>query len=142
MSDDWKTPEIRAAEAMLEERMRQFEEALDKADRLSASLPEVKLTEEKIDEIEQLIRAGKAPAELVALQERIDAGEFTWNDVADGTALRDESVQAAFGASVANMQKAKELLDEGHDVATVVNSDPNRASDDSYDDEPPDTFLR
>ncbi|GAA2818645.1 hypothetical protein [Saccharopolyspora taberi] len=142
MSEDWKTQAVRDAEAALEEKMRKVEEALDKADRLSASLPEVKLTEDKIREIEELIRAGKAPAELTELQARIDAGEFTWNDVADGTALRDESVQAAFSASVANMQKAKELLDEGHDVATVISADPNRPSDDSYDDDPPDSFLR
>ncbi|QUH06476.1 hypothetical protein HUO13_34845 [Saccharopolyspora erythraea] len=136
------SPEIRAARDMVEERMRRVEEAMAKAERLSAALPEVRLTEEKIAEIERLIRDGRAPAELAALQERIDAGELTWNDVADGTALRDESVQAAFAASIANMQKAKELLDEGHDVATVINSDPNATTDESYDDEPPDSFLR
>lgn len=136
------TPEIRAARDMVEERMRQVEEAMAKAERLSAALPEVRLTEDKIAEIERLIREGRAPAELAALQERIDAGELTWNDVADGTALHDESVQAAFAAGIANMRKAKELLDEGHDVATVINSDPHAATDDGYDDEPPDSFLR
>ncbi|MCI2417028.1 hypothetical protein MOQ72_06295 [Saccharopolyspora sp. K220] len=142
MSEDWKTPEIRAAEELMEERMRQAEEALEKVTRFEAELPEIKLTDDKIEEIEQLIRSGQAPAEIAALQERIDAGEFSWRDIADGSALRDESVQAAFSASVQNMQHAKELLDAGYDAATVINNDPNRPAQDSYDDEPPDSFLR
>ncbi|MER6991527.1 hypothetical protein ABT337_19850 [Saccharopolyspora hirsuta] len=142
MSDDWKTPEIRDAEAMLEERMRQAEEVLDRVSRYEAELPEIKLTDDQIEDIEQRIRSGQAPPEIAALQARIDAGEFTWQDIASGEALHDESVQAAFAKSVENAQQAKELLDAGYDAATVINNDPNRAPEDTYDDEPPDSFLR
>ncbi|GAA4620901.1 hypothetical protein [Saccharopolyspora hordei] len=142
MSDDWMTPEVRDAQAMLEERMRQAEEVLDRVTQYEAELPEVKLTDDQIEDIEQRIRSGQAPPEVAALQARIDAGEFSWQDIASGEALRDESVQAAFATSVENMQQAKEMLDAGYDTATVINNDPNRAPEDSYDDEPPDSFLR
>ncbi|MDA3628100.1 hypothetical protein [Saccharopolyspora oryzae] len=142
MSEDWKTPEIRDAEAMFEERLLQAEQALERATAYEAALPEIKLNDEQIEDIEQRIRSGQAPPEIAALQARIDAGEFSWQDIASGEALRDESVQSAFSKSVENMQQAKELLDAGYDTATVINNDPNRAPEDTYDDEPPDSFLR
>lgn len=142
MSQDWKTPEVRAAEEMVEERMRQAEQALAKATRFEAELPEVKLTDERIEEIQQHVRNGNAPAEIAAFQRRVDDGECSWREVADGTAFRDESVRAAFAASVRNMQQAKEMLDAGYDAATVITHDPNRPADAGYDDEPPDSFLR
>lgn len=142
MSQDWKTPEIRAAEDMVEERMIQAEEALAKATRFESELPEVKLTDERIEEIEQQIRNGNAPPEIVAFQRRVDEGELGWRDVADGTALRDESVRAVFALSVQNMRQAKDMLDAGYDSATVINNDPNRSAGADHDDEPPDSFLR
>lgn len=142
MSDDWMTPEIRDADAMLEERMRQAEEVLDRVTQYEAELPVIKLTDDQIEDIEQRIRSGQAPPEIAALQTRIDAGEFSWQDIASGEALHDESVQAAFSKSVENMQQAKELLDAGYDAATVISNDPNRPAADTYDDEPPDSFLR
>lgn len=142
MSADGRTPEIRAAEQMIDERMTQAEEALAKATRFESELPEVKLTDERIEEIEQQIRSGNAPPEIVAFQRRVDEGEFSWHDVADGTAFRDESVRSAFSASVQNMQQAKDMLDAGYDSATVINNDPNRSAGADYDDEPPDSFLR
>lgn len=142
MNDDWKTPEIRDAEAMLEERFRQAEETLAQAEELNANLPEITLDEERVEEIEGLIRNGSAPPEVAALQQRIDDGELSWQDIANGTALHDESVQEALGSGVQNMRHAKELLDEGHDVATVVDSDPNRAHVDDDDDDGQGSFLR
>ena len=90
------------------------------------------------------MREGKAPDEVKALQERIDAGDLSWQDIADGRGLDDEAVRAAFQVSVNQMKRAKELLDEGHGIDSVIDADPNRprSANDYYDDEPPDSFLQ
>lgn len=57
--------------------------------------------------------------------------------------MQDEGVQRAFSAGIPNMRHVKELLDEGHDLDDILESDPNRPAPDLEDeDEPPDAFLR
>lgn len=141
VDDDWKSQAIRDAEAALEEAIGRAEDALAEADRFSASIPESKLSQERIQQIEELARAGGAPAEIRALQERIDAGDLSWADIAEGRGLDDPSVRQAFAASVPNMKAAKELIDEGHSIDAVIAADPNRAATGDYDDEAPGSFM-
>lgn len=142
MNDDWKSPEIREAEAALDEAMINAEQALAEADRVNAAIPESKLSEEQIEQVEQLVRAGKAPDEIKALQERIDEGDLSWNDIANGRGIDDEAVQKAFTAGVPNMQAAKELIDEGHGIDAIIEADPNRQTTGGFnDDDPPDSFM-
>lgn len=140
MNDDWKSQEIRDAEAAFEEALANAERALAEADRFSASVPDSKLSEEQIAEVEQLVRAGKAPDEIKALQESIDAGDLSWDDIANGRGIDDPTVQQAFTAGVPNMKEAKELLDEGHSIDEMIAADPNRAAAGDVDDEP-DSFM-
>ncbi len=140
---DWRNPAIREAEKVLEEALANAERAEARAEEMNASLPDSKLSGDQVERIEQLVRAGKAPEEISALQRRIDAGELTWDDVSEGRALRDEGVQQAFSAGVPNMRHVKELLDEGHDLDDILEADPNRPAPDLEDeDDPPETFLR
>lgn len=141
---DGKTREIRDAEAMLEEAMLKVEQSLAAAEQLNASLPEHKLDQGQIDQIEQLVRDGKAPAEIKALQERVDAGELSWQDIANGKGIDDEGVQQAFQAGIPNMQYVKELLDEGQSAEDIINADPNKSAADLDDDdfgEEPESFM-
>lgn len=126
----------------MEEAMRGLDQAMANADAVIADIPDTALSQEQIDQIEEQVRAGKAPEEIKALQERIDAGDLTWDDLANGRNLDDETVQQAFAAGIPKMQRAKELIDEGHSVDDIIGADPNRPNATSYnDDEPPDTFL-
>ncbi|MER2091548.1 MAG: hypothetical protein ABS918_02290 [Saccharopolyspora rectivirgula] len=142
--ESWKTPEIRAAEEALEEALLKADEAIAEADQFSASLPDTSLSQEQIQQIEQLVREGKAPPEIRVLQERIDAGELSWDDIANGRALRDEGVKNAFALVVSDMQRAKDLIDEGHSLDDIIDADPHRAPQgfDDDDDYPPDSMLQ
>lgn len=143
--NDWKTPEVREAEALFEEALSNAERLAARADEMNASLSESKLSQEQTEQIEQLVRSGEAPEEISALQRRVDEGELSWDDVSSGRALHDDGVQQAFAAGVPNMQQAKELIDEGHEVGDIVEADPNRPvqmNHDDDDDDPPDSFLR
>ena len=144
VQEDWKTRQLREAEEQLETALADAEAALSEVERFSASLPEIKLGDEQIEQIEQLVREGKAPDEVKALQERIDAGDLSWQDIAEGRGLDNEAVRAAFQVSVDQMKRAKELLDEGHGIDAIIDADPNRprSANDHYDDEPPDSFLQ
>ncbi|NYH78678.1 Arc/MetJ-type ribon-helix-helix transcriptional regulator [Actinopolyspora biskrensis] len=126
MNEDWKTQEIRDAEAALEEALANAERVGARADEMNRELPEAKLSEEQTERIEQLVRRGEAPEGIAELQRRVDEGELSWEDVAEGRALQDEGVQSAFASGVPNMQQAKEMLDEGHEVAEIIENDPNR----------------
>ncbi|GAB3294083.1 hypothetical protein [Parasphingorhabdus pacifica] len=142
MNDDWKSQEIRDAEAAFEEALANAERALAEADRFSASVPDGKLSEEQVAQVEELVRAGKAPDEIKALQERIDEGELSWDDIANGRGIDDPTVQQAFTAGTANMKEAKELLDEGHSIDEMIAADPNRPSTgDSGDEDEPGSLM-
>ncbi|NHD16505.1 MULTISPECIES: hypothetical protein [unclassified Actinopolyspora] len=126
MNEDWKTQEIRDAEAALEEALANAERVGARADEMSRELSESKLSEEQTERIEQFVRRGQAPEGIVELQRRIDEGELSWDDVAEGRALQDEGVQSAFASGVPNMQQAKEMIDEGHEIDEIIENDPNR----------------
>ncbi|MDT7786033.1 MAG: hypothetical protein QOF58_4452 [Pseudonocardiales bacterium] len=96
------------------------------------------LSEQDLAEIERVARGGKAPAELADLQTRIDSGEFSWKDVAEGRVLNDEGVQRALAGSVSDFQRAYTAIEEGQDIEDIIASGtpaarPPRADDDEDD---------
>lgn len=147
MEDDWRTPEIREAEAQLEDALANAERRLAEADRFEAEQETDSrgLGREQIEEIERLVRAGKAPPEVAALQRLVDSGELSWDDISQGRNLEHEAVQRAFSASVPAMTRVKELADEGHDLPTILGADPNSPNQsDPYGDDtdPPDSYMQ
>lgn len=144
--EDWKTPEIREAEARLEEAIAGAERQLAAAEALEADQQDGSrgLDPEQIQRIEQLVRRGQAPPEIAELQQAIDAGDLTWDDVVQRRKLDHEAVQNALAAGVPAMTRIKELHDEGYDLPTILAADPNRfdpARDPYDDDEPPESFM-
>ncbi|GAB3545731.1 hypothetical protein J2S53_002707 [Actinopolyspora lacussalsi] len=138
---DWKTQEIREAEAALDEAVTDAERVAARAEEMNEELPEAELSEEQTEQIEQLVRRGEAPAGIAELQRRIDEGELSWQQVTSGRATADEGVRRAFEAGVPAMRQVKEMLDEGHEATEIIANDPNRAPEQD-DEEPPDSFLQ
>ncbi|SDF63279.1 hypothetical protein SAMN05216553_102423 [Lentzea fradiae] len=111
--DGWKTAELRAAEAQVDARAK---EAQDLANRLKATpLPPIPPADFKAiaQQVERAAQERDAPAQLKALKRKVDAGEFTWEDVVSGKVAGDPDVQAMQQENVAKMKQAFQLLQEG-----------------------------
>ncbi|APU12576.1 hypothetical protein UA75_02450 [Actinoalloteichus sp. GBA129-24] len=85
-------------------------------------LPESGLTEAEIAQIEQFARSKDAPPELAALQARIDKGDLSWGDIADGSAVQDEQVQRALASGVPKLQQAYAMIQEGHELDDILDA--------------------
>ncbi|ASO18142.1 hypothetical protein FHR81_002538 [Actinoalloteichus hoggarensis] len=115
-------------------RLAQFAAARSELDRIEAvadarmaeikqqQLPESGLSEAEIAQIEQFARSKDAPAELRALQERIDKGDLSWRDIADGSAVQDEQVQRALASGVPKLQQAYTMIQEGHSIDDILDA--------------------
>lgn len=136
--DSWKTPEIRAAEAQVDARLG---EAQQLAARLQAQqlppLPPLD-TAAIARQVEEAAGQRDAPAELKALKRKVDAGEFSWDDVVSGRAASDPDVQQMQQANMAKMQQAFQMLSEGMTADEIMEAQrqPRRGDDD--DDGPSD----
>lgn len=133
----WQTPEITEALARLEEAEVGLDRAVLAAKQVEQQVPRTKLSEEDIRQIEEYARGGQAPRELRELQRRIDEGELSWQDIADGGHLDDPKVQAALSTGVQGMQQAYTLIQEGQDLSDIVEAGPpaQPMSDDEPDDD-------
>lgn len=139
-NDSWKTPELRAAEAQVDSR-------LGEARQLAANLQSQQLpplppldTAAIARQVEQAAGQRDAPAELKALKRKVDAGEFSWDDVVGGRAAADPDVQQMQQANMAKMRQAFQMLSEGMTADEIMDAQrqPRRGGDD--DDEGPSDF--
>jgi len=141
-SDSWKTPELRAAEAQVDAR---FKEAQDLANRLKETpLPPVPPVDFKAiaAQVERAAQERDAPEQLKALKRKVDAGEFTWEDVVSGKAAQDPDVQAMQQENVAKMKQAFQMLQEGMTAEEIMEAQrPRRGPDDDGDQLDPDIFT-
>lgn len=102
------------------------------------------LSEQDLAEIERFAKSPGAPKELKDLQQRVDAGEMSWADVASGRAVNDEGVQKALAVGVPDLQRAYRAIEEGQDIDDIIASgNPaaqpparSRRDDDDEDDGP------
>ncbi|WP_329788788.1 hypothetical protein V1227_30505 [Lentzea sp. DG1S-22] len=142
-NDSWKSPELRAAEAQVDAR---FKEAQDLANRLKDTpLPPVPPVDYRAiaQQVERAAQERDAPEQLKALKRKVDAGEFTWEDVVSGKAAQDPDVQAMQQENVKKMKQAFQMLQEGLTPEEIMNAqDPrrNRGGDDG-DENAPDIFT-
>lgn len=79
------------------------------------------VTEQDLAAIERYARSADAPKEFKDLQQRIDSGEFSWQDVAAGRAM-DEGVQKALATGVPDLQRAYTAIQEGQDIDDIIES--------------------
>ena len=141
-NDSWKTPELRAAEAQVDARSK---EAMDLANRLKETpLPPVPPVDFKAiaQQVERAAQERDAPEQLKALKRKVDAGEFSWEDVVSGKAAQDPDVQAMQQENVKKMKQAFQMLQEGMSVDDIMNAQsPRRGRGDDGDENDPDIFA-
>ncbi|HEX7302115.1 hypothetical protein [Lentzea sp.] len=140
-NDSWKTPELRAAEAQVDAR---FKEARDLANRLKETpLPPVPPVDFKAiaQQVERAAQERDAPEQLKALKRKVDAGEFTWEDVVSGKAAQDPDVQAAQQENVKKMKQAFQMLQEGMTADEIMEAQRPRRGPDDGDALDPDIFT-
>jgi len=142
----WKTRELRAAEAALAAAVERGREAVVKAQQASARVPNTRLSDSDIEEIDRAARGKGAPPELRALAERVERGDLTWRQIVDGKAMHDPGVQAAMRANLAQLGRVYRKFEEGFTLDDVLESETGAATrrravrDD--DEEDPDTVLK
>jgi hypothetical protein len=119
-AESWQTPQITEALARLEEAEVALDQAIVAAKEVERETPKTHLSEEDIRLIEEHARSGDAPRELRELQERIDSGELSWEDIASGRHLDDPEVQAALSPGVQGMQQAYTMIEEGQELDEII----------------------
>jgi hypothetical protein len=79
------------------------------------------VSEQDLAAIERYARSGNAPKEFKDLQQRIDSGEFSWQDIASGRVM-DDGVQKALATGVPDLQRAYTAIEEGQDIDDIIAS--------------------
>jgi hypothetical protein len=90
------------------------------------------LNEEQEEELAEHYRSGDAGEAMADIQERVDAGEFTWNDVRLGKV--DEEVIETYAASLQGVGPMLRAASDGEDLDEYLAA--RRRPDD------PDSFVR
>jgi hypothetical protein len=140
-NDSWKSAELRAAEAQVDAR---FKEAQDLANRLKETpLPPVPPVDFKAiaQQVERAAQEKDAPEQLKALKRKVDAGEFSWEDVVSGKAAQDPDVQAMQQENVKKMKQAFQMLQEGMTADEIMEAQRPRRDGDDGDQLDPDIFT-
>src|SRR5690242_4950383 len=122
--DPRQDPRIRDAHARLEDAEVGLDQAIVAAKQVEREVPKTNLSEEDIELIEEHARSAAAPRELRELQQRIDDGELSWNDIATGRHMSDPEVQAALNPGVAGLQQAYSAIQEGQELDEIVSNGP------------------
>lgn len=99
-SDAWQTPGSRQALAQVAEADAGLAHAVRESQRADRRMRESPDFPQRLRAIEDYARSRAAPRALRALQERIDAGDLSWRDLAEGRRLDDPVVRAALAADV------------------------------------------
>ena len=93
-------------------------------------------------QVERAAQEKNAPEQLKALKRKVDAGEFSWEDVVSGKAANDPDVQAAQQENVKKMKQAFQMLQEGMTADEIMNAQsPRRGRGDDGDENDPDIFV-
>lgn len=145
----WKTSQVREAEAALAAAVERGREAVVKAQQVSARVPNTRLSDADIEEIDRAARGRGATPELRALVERVDRGDLSWRQIVDGKAMHDPGVQAAMRANLAQLGRVYRKFEEGFTLDDVLESEtgstsrrraPSEAP--AASDDPPETVLK
>ncbi|SFQ43652.1 hypothetical protein [Amycolatopsis rubida] len=111
--DSWKTPELREAEAALDRTVRKSQQLLKDLEKIKLRpLPKTD-TPERIEAIKRAASRPDAPAQLRLIKRKVDAGEYSWEDVAAGRAFADPEVRALADEKLSEAKDILEELEEG-----------------------------
>jgi hypothetical protein len=120
---EWKTPDIREAEAQVDRSARAVQELAAKIER--EGLPTIPQHDPEDIARRLAEEAGKpgASAELKAMKRKVDEGKFSWTDVVKGRVADDPDVRKAQEANMKKMQAAFKAFEEGHTLQDIINAD-------------------
>ncbi|MBK1786884.1 hypothetical protein [Prauserella cavernicola] len=118
--DWWQTPQIREAMAKLEEAEVGLDQTIADAKQMERQLPQTGLSQQDVEQIEAHARSKDAPRELRELQERVDRGDLSWNDIAAGRFMDDPQVRSALENGVEGMRQAYSMIQEGHELDDII----------------------
>lgn len=135
----WKTSAMVRAEMELDEAALRVDEHLARAEQLPEFHDEP-LSEQDVARFEQAVRDDNAPDEVKQLARRVDSGEYTWREIAEGKAMRDPEVRAAFAEAgrhvdPAPLQQIVEQLNEGKTPEEIVAANRSGQEEQSADEE-------
>lgn len=118
--DSWKTPELREAEAALDRTVRKSQQLLKDLEKIKLRpLPKTD-TPERIEAIKRAASRPDAPAQLRLVKRKVEAGEFSWEDVAAGRAFADPEVRALADEKLSEAKDILEELQEGQSPEEVL----------------------
>ncbi|SHG08024.1 hypothetical protein [Streptoalloteichus hindustanus] len=118
MSNPLENPQLQELQAELDRRLADLDSmAKELSER---ARPSAEVTAEDIAEMERFARSDKAPQELRELQKRVDEGELSWQDLAEGRGWDDERVQKALSSGLGDLQRAYLQIQEGADLDEVI----------------------
>ncbi|MBM7774298.1 hypothetical protein JOD54_004502 [Actinokineospora baliensis] len=117
-------PRIAEALAQLEAAEVGLDEAIVSAKEVEQAVPVTTLSKEDLRLLEEHARGDDAPRSLRELQERIDRGELSWSDLADGRHFDDPDVQSALAPGVKGMRQAYTAIEEGQPVDDIIEAGP------------------
>jgi hypothetical protein len=115
---------MQEALAQLEEAEVNLDRAVLNAKQVEQQVPKTQLSQEDIRRIEEHARSNEAPRQLRELQERIDRGDLSWQDIASGHHLDDPKVRAALDPGVTGMRQAYAAIQEGQELDEIIESGP------------------
>ena len=127
---DWRTPALRAAQEELSAAVERGRAAVLNAQQVAARMPQTRLSDEDVRQIERAARGKDAPPELRALAERVERGELSWRQIVDGHAMHDPGVQAAMRANLAQLGRLYRKFEEGYSLDEVLESESGPARPD------------
>ncbi|MEU6642427.1 hypothetical protein ABZ863_07735 [Saccharomonospora sp. NPDC046836] len=146
--DRFMSPQIQEAMVKLEAAELNLDQTIAETKQLERQIPQTSLSQQDIEQIEEHARSKGAPRELRELQERIDRGDLSWNDIAGGRFLDDPQVRRALEGGVEGMRQAYTMIQEGHELDEIVDAGgppvstdpepkrgPSRAGGDPHDDD-------
>ncbi|WP_134730342.1 hypothetical protein [Amycolatopsis nivea] len=118
--DSWKTPELREAEAALDRTVRKSQQLLKDLEKIKLRpLPKTD-TPERIEAIKRAASRPDAPAQLRLIKRKVDAGEYSWEDVAAGRAFADPEVRALADEKLSEAKDILEELEEGQSPEEIL----------------------
>src|SRR3954468_3021811 len=118
--DAWKTREVREAESSLDRSLTKSRQLLKKLAKVQLRPADLRASGEQVSSLENAAKRSDAPAELRLLKRKVDAGELSWKDVAEGRAFADPDFQRLAASKLGPAREAYQDFEEGASLDDVI----------------------